>query len=39
MQKEMEERFKQNLSARKRYVTENAIKAMAELGIQNNGLY
>lgn len=29
----MEQRFKENLSARKRYVTENAIKAMADLGI------
>lgn len=35
----MESRFKENLSNRKRHVTENAIKAMAELGYQNNGLY
>jgi hypothetical protein len=35
----MEQRFKENFSARKRHVTENALKAMADLGIQNTGLY
>lgn len=35
----MEHRFKDNLSAKKRHVTENALKAMADLGIQNSGLY
>ena len=39
MQKEMEARYKTNLTARKRHVTENAIRAMADLGIHNAGIY